>query len=151
VSLEKLANFFFQFLRKLYTSSSSLYLHVSVIGWAVSSVRGRVIVLIVRRVCKLVLRCPFAKSHSDSHHTIKIGDGYHKILREDRNTSPLKRDLYACTHHSRSGEAGQSPGQQAALPPSTCVCSPACTIRSSSQNQEGRAHRRPNQNCTAVD
>jgi hypothetical protein len=48
-----------------------------VIAWAVSSVRGRVIVSVVHRVDSLAVHCLFTRSHSD-----KLSSS--RILREDR-------------------------------------------------------------------
>jgi hypothetical protein len=48
--------------------------------WAVSSIRGRVIVSVVRRVDSLMVRCLFTRSRSDNLSSSQI-------LREDRATT----------------------------------------------------------------
>jgi hypothetical protein len=50
------------------------------IAWAVSSIRGRVIASVVRRVDSLVVRCLFTRSCSDNLSSSQI-------LREDRATT----------------------------------------------------------------
>ena len=57
---------------------------IGVIAWAVSSVRGRVIVSVVRRVDSLAVHCLFTRSRSD-----KLSSS--RILREDRATQLATR------------------------------------------------------------
>jgi hypothetical protein len=63
-----------------------------VISWAVSSVRGRVIVSVVHRVDSLVVHCLFTRSHND-----KLSSS--RILREDRATQLATRVTKACAYH----------------------------------------------------